>query len=421
MKNNISELLKEKVISQETANNILKYYQNKNSNHQSKLFIFFGILGALLLGLGIFLIIGHNWDLIPKTVRVSLVISLLVLSQILCGYLLISGKLSIWKDSLSTFLFLSVGACLILISQIYHTSGDLTFFLIVWMSLCAPIFYLLNSSFVFLLYLIGISSAFIANISSIIAADLYTHLSLFLVSIPYYSYLLKRKSYSLIMFFVNIVLVAHIVYSSIYFLSYYDSHFSVFYFMLLSVLFINIKEIKFLKDYYSTDKVFSISGYLILSFLLFMKSSNLFWLNESEDSNPIFITLMLILFLISGTTLYLKYKKTNSFLSNPINYSVLALPIAYTINFYSNYASAIFISFFILIISIIYILDGLKSKKIRVFNFGVILLFLLIILRFIDEEYPYWTKGLVFFFIGILFVLTNYLLIQKVKKLENEK
>lgn len=58
----ISELLRAGVISQETADKIKEYYKSKGNQSHHKLFIVFGILGAILVGLGILLIIAHNWD-----------------------------------------------------------------------------------------------------------------------------------------------------------------------------------------------------------------------------------------------------------------------------------------------------------------------------------------------------------------------
>ena len=58
----LTELTKENVITQETAERIRDYYENKSSSSTNRLFIIFGILGAILVGLGVILVIAHNWD-----------------------------------------------------------------------------------------------------------------------------------------------------------------------------------------------------------------------------------------------------------------------------------------------------------------------------------------------------------------------
>ena len=51
--NQLSELVSAEVISADTAQNIRSYYDAKQSQTSNKLFIAFGVLGALLVGLGI--------------------------------------------------------------------------------------------------------------------------------------------------------------------------------------------------------------------------------------------------------------------------------------------------------------------------------------------------------------------------------
>lgn len=56
----IPELVKAEVISEETADKIRDFYRNKRGQSTNRLFIVFGILGGILVGLGIILIIAHN-------------------------------------------------------------------------------------------------------------------------------------------------------------------------------------------------------------------------------------------------------------------------------------------------------------------------------------------------------------------------
>ena len=63
----LPELVQAKVITEETAQNITAYYDRKPSASSNRLFIVFGILGALLVGMGIILIIAHNFQFDIKT------------------------------------------------------------------------------------------------------------------------------------------------------------------------------------------------------------------------------------------------------------------------------------------------------------------------------------------------------------------
>ena len=58
----IQDLVNAEIISDEVADKIQDYYRTKGSLSKNRLFVVFGILGAILIGLGIILIIAHNWD-----------------------------------------------------------------------------------------------------------------------------------------------------------------------------------------------------------------------------------------------------------------------------------------------------------------------------------------------------------------------
>nr|MBP6695882.1 DUF2157 domain-containing protein [Saprospiraceae bacterium] len=88
LQKDIEELLHKDIIDEKTAEKIYNYYRHKKSNSENPLFIVFGILGAILVGLGIILIIAHNWDHLSRLVKTVIVFIPMAISQILCGYTL---------------------------------------------------------------------------------------------------------------------------------------------------------------------------------------------------------------------------------------------------------------------------------------------------------------------------------------------
>ena len=150
------ELVEAGVISQQTADNIQHYYNSKGGQSQNKLLVVFGILGAVLVGLGIILIIAHNWDELSKITKLCVAFLPLVIGQLLCVFTLIKKQDSTaCREGAAAFLFFAVGASISLVSQIYNISGDLSLFLLTWMLLCLPLIYVMRSSVASLLYLIG--------------------------------------------------------------------------------------------------------------------------------------------------------------------------------------------------------------------------------------------------------------------------
>ncbi len=67
----LPDLIQAKVITEETAQRIKDYYDHQPSQSANRLFIVFGILGSLLVGMGIVLIIAHNWDTLPKIAKLA--------------------------------------------------------------------------------------------------------------------------------------------------------------------------------------------------------------------------------------------------------------------------------------------------------------------------------------------------------------
>ena len=84
----LSDLVNAQVITDETAEKIKSYYSGQVSHSTNRLFIVFGILGALLVGMGIVLIIAHNWDILPKVVKLATGLLPLLIGQIIAGVLI---------------------------------------------------------------------------------------------------------------------------------------------------------------------------------------------------------------------------------------------------------------------------------------------------------------------------------------------
>ena len=154
----IDELKDAGVISEETAEGIRAYYHQKEGFSTNRLFMVFGVLGAVLVGSGIILIIAHNWDELSRTIKTVFAFLPLIAGQALCVYARYKRKDSrVWRESSATFLCFAVAACISLISQIYHIPGELGGFLLVWMLLSIPLIYLMDASVVSLLCLVGIT------------------------------------------------------------------------------------------------------------------------------------------------------------------------------------------------------------------------------------------------------------------------
>ncbi|MEL7342120.1 MAG: DUF2157 domain-containing protein, partial [Bacteroidota bacterium] len=154
----LPELIEAGIISSEKAADIRYYLESRKQPAQNRLLVVFSILGAILVGLGIILILAHNWDDLSRTTKSIIAFIPLLVGQVACAYVILKRPdNTAWKEGASAFLIFGVGASISLISQIYHIEGNLGSFMLTWMLLIAPLMYLMRSSISSLLFLAGIT------------------------------------------------------------------------------------------------------------------------------------------------------------------------------------------------------------------------------------------------------------------------
>ncbi len=156
--NELPDLIRAQVITEETAQRIKDYYHDQPGQSSNRLFIVFGILGSLLIGLGIVLIIAHNWDNLSKAIKLIIGFLPLLIGQVLAAFVLIKKREAVaWREGAATFIFLAIAVSISIVSQVYNIEGDLKGFLFIWMCLALPVVYVLRSSVASLLFISGIT------------------------------------------------------------------------------------------------------------------------------------------------------------------------------------------------------------------------------------------------------------------------
>lgn len=119
--------------------------------------VLLGALGALLIGSGLIAILGHNWDDFSRPVRLLCAFLPLLAAQIFTWQVLRRGAAAWVRETAGLLQALAAGACLALVSQIYHLGGDWPDFLRAWFLLALPLAWLLRSEAVTLFYLVAIT------------------------------------------------------------------------------------------------------------------------------------------------------------------------------------------------------------------------------------------------------------------------
>ena len=106
------------------------------------------VIGALLLGGGVILLIAHNWEALPKAVRLAVAVGPLLVAQVL-AWPALGAKARTrpgYAEAVGGIWALVLGAAIAIVSQIYHLGGDTETFLLVWAMGVLPIVYLLDST-----------------------------------------------------------------------------------------------------------------------------------------------------------------------------------------------------------------------------------------------------------------------------------
>ncbi|MEO1485413.1 MAG: DUF2157 domain-containing protein [Bacteroidota bacterium] len=419
----LSHLVSAGVISEETAEAIRKHYETKSSPSSNRLFVVFGILGSILVGLGIILIIAHNWDELSRFTKTCFAFLPLVIGHILCGYTLFKKRESTaWRESTSAFLFFAVGASISLVSQIYNIPGDLSAFLVTWMFLCLPIVYVMRSSVTSLLFLVGITYyACEASYWSYPGTEPYAYWLLFLGVLPHYYLIYRKQPSSNFMTLHNwaIPLSLTIVlgtlsagFGSILFIAYFT----------LFGIFYAISKLDLLQAKQVNVNGYNIIGFVGAVFVLMLLSFNWYWedlmrkvpsIGDMVSSQEFWV--LCFLTLIATLILYLRQKQEGWKNILPLEPMYLLVILTFFIGLFSPIA-VILMNILVLALGVLTIRNGALRNHLGILNLGLVIITILIACRFFDTDLSFVARGLLFVTVGVGFFMANYLMLKKRKQ-----
>ena len=424
MKINLNELIKSEIITQETAEDISAYYNNKKSVKGQMLLVLFSILAALLLGSGIILILAHNWDNLPNYFKIGLVFCILILTQLLCVYTLTKKQdSSVWRETSSTLLFWAIGTILAIISQVYNISGSISSFMLTWLLIFSFSIYFMNSSSGSIFYIIGTILYGLTEVSAYNnISNVYIYLGLLLIFLPFYLLRLKNNSDKSSTGLLNwLVALALLIFPALM-LNSSGLLFCTTYLNIFTVIFLvgTSKYFKSRQLIYNGYFFIGITGILVI---LYIFSFQPVWEKIADINLSTFLPDLLIIMLISIFLLiFILYsfirgqRKNIQLLSLTFIIFNLFLLVKSPVPFYS----VIIVNIFIILIGLDTILKGFTGNSIGIVNFGFFILFILIICRFIDIEISFFIKGLVFILAGCSIFAINYLVVSRRRKAHEE-
>ncbi len=408
------------VISKETAQAIENYYQVKRSTSGNRLMVVFGIIGAILVGLGVILIIAHNWDHLSRSTKVGISFLPLVMGQIWCGYYLVKKpENNAWLESSSTFLILAIGASISLISQTYHIQGDMSAFLLTWSLLAAPLLFVMRSSMASLLLLILIT--WYSNESNYwtYKGETTYYYWLLLGLILYHMFTLIRKQpLGNFLRWHHWMVPVSVIISLASLASDFDEVILLSY-MALHALFYLIGNLDHFNQQKTRNNSYLVLGSVGMVIILLITSFEDYWKHLHKQnyewkyflmSSEFLVTLILTILFIGMLVYLLKRKKLKDL--RPLTTTYFLFFITYIIGFYSSIA-VILINLMLLFFGLLTIRQGAKQDHLGILNYGLLIILALVLCRFFDSDLSFVLRGLLFVSVGIGFFLANFYLVKK--------
>ncbi len=420
--NDLDELLGQHVITEDEADRIRKYYNQKPEPENNRLLIVFAILGSLLVGMGIILIIAHNWDDLTKPVKLILALLPMLTGQVICAFLIVKKSTSVaWREGVSVFLVFAIAAAIAIVSQVYNVDGTIREFLFIWMLLVLPIIYVMRSSAVSLLFWIGITwYACEEKYFHSYHGFIYAYWLFVLAALPWYWHLCKRYAESNFTYIHHWIVAVALIITLGTFIDRTEELLMPAYIFLFGI-FILIGQLPvFSKEKLLAD-AYLILGSLGLTILLLMLSFKWYWFDLLDQSSFNWLStpegwlcLVLLIIAIVLFVLLLRYNKPTQLLSKSYVIPIF-IPIFF-LGLNQPYAAQVLINIFVLVLAVYTIREGAKADNLIRMNYGLMMFALLIICRFVDTNLSFVIRGLLFVTVGLGFFAMNYRMIKKRKE-----
>lgn len=421
----LPDLVKKGILTQESANSLRRYYgEIKTTDKRWFMLILCGLVGTILVGLGIILLLAHNWDQFSRMTRTILSFVPLVIAQVFAFWVVLKRPASaILKECAATFLSLMVGASIALVCQTYNISGDTASFTLIWMLLIAPLMYLMEASIPAAIYCIGITTwsgqYWYDPLHSIFFWPLIA------VIVPHFIWSLRQEKYTMratILSFVTMICV--FIGAQMSLGRSWPSSWIVIG-PCLATLFYLVGSYKFRQISTNWQQPLLRIGALGIFVYAFFLTFRFPWqaiVSEYTYFKPTILGLrtlpdsMISIAIVSAAVLmfyyFVKRRQWMTALFGAL--SLLVLVVYFITVAGAPVVLAMFLfNAYLFVLSVTRIIIGVRNNSLDVVNTGMVMLAALILARFFDSDLNFIFKGLSFIIVGVGFLLTNTMILRK--------
>ena len=431
---NFLNVLEKNGILNFNANQKIQQFLDYNNKSIGKLFLTLAaVIGALFLSAGVFAIISHNWDDFPKHLRgaLSFVPSLVALYFYYLAVFKHANSPS-WIEGSSLFLMLMIGASIALVAQTYQMDGDFDKFVIVWLVLTLPLFYIAKASGIALIYL-GLTLKFLTPDFDFglfgpsrfeLNTNYYYFWIFFLAILPhFYGTLNKSASRQgfraiYLAWVIGIVFILALPFAvKAGFLWWGLATLMIFYIVGKRYFRNNVsalgRPLQTLTLFHLFFNLLYFSDDLINDFAFRIDAIDTIGTWTGEQLLFYFIGLFAMI-ASTGVALILKKKEA------PLNRYVIFTPFLFIFlyliyclkeywSFDMEWLGFFVLNFYVLGFGISAMILGNKSNNVFYMIYGLFLVCALLWMRYFDMDLAFWFKGLLFMGVGLMFFLIHYL------------
>ena len=409
LKKELPGLVEKGVLPEFTAAALRKHYQmNEEIESPSMMLTVFAVLGATMIGLGLILILAHNWEQISRINRLVLLLGQLFVAQLAVGYAIWrKSEDEAWCEGGGVLLALAFGAALALIGQTYHVAGGRGMLLLLWLLLTLPLAYLLRALAPALLYLSGVM-AWLFWLAEGIAERQVTWLLLTFL-LPFYWRLLQQGRYEKKTAVFSWALVAAFYASFFMLMQPQIAELDIIIYSELFAVTYLVGRIWFDGEASFFAKAYKAAGLLALTCMALLLTFQEAWhkiswqqVGANEQCMAFFGALLLAFLLWRGRCGFI-------FGLQPL---LVAAALA-CIEAWGVWAAVLLFNINCLLLGVRGIVQGVKRNSFARLNAGMFLAGMVILLRFFDFNFSYVLRGSVFVGVGFLFLAVNAWLVRR--------
>lgn len=421
IENDLDKMLHEGAISTETAEKIKAYYHHREGVNQPpnhRLLFSFGVLGAILVGLGVILILADNWEYLSRAVQTIVAFLPVTIGILLCLFVVFRRTDSaVWREGSAVFLFFAIAACMSMLTGTYELKWESYNYLLTWLLLGLPLIYAMRSAVVSLLIILN-ATVYVSDYGyfSGHSGAFFYFLLLMLLAFPHYYRLAKEKPESNLLFlhhwlipFAVIIALGTVADKAVELL--------MLAYVTLFGLMIQIGD----TDYFANRKL-RYNGYGVLGIagtivLLMGLTFSEFWI-ELANNRMVFINVLqspeiyviLILFAAAGTLFYRRLNVNPLPPFSPLALGFVVMLLLYVLGFIWWIFPVVIINFYLFIAAVFIIVEGARKDRLDKLNLGMVIMMVWILCRFFDLDVNNAVRGILFLMMGFGFFLVNHLI-----------